>query len=56
VDILLVSQNQGKVERGTAERVVAEIRSAIADGRLSRKSVSAALDRVRKFRARLLIP
>src|SRR5438094_125993 len=40
VDILLVSQNQGKVERGTAERVVAEIRSAIADGRLSRKSVS----------------
>src|SRR6266571_4620880 len=56
VDILLVSQNQGKVERGTAERVVAEIRSAIADGRLSRKSVSAALDRVRKFRNRLLIP
>ncbi len=56
VDILLISQNQGKVERGTAERVVAEIRSAIADGRLSRKSVSAALERVRTFRNRLLIP
>jgi beta-N-acetylhexosaminidase len=53
VDILLISQNQGTVERGTAERVVAEIRNALADGRLSRKSVSAALERVRKFRNRL---
>jgi beta-glucosidase-like glycosyl hydrolase len=53
VDILLISQNQGKVERGTAERVVAEIRNALADGRLSRKSVSAALERVRTFRNRL---
>ena len=53
VDILLISQNQGTVERGTAERVVAEIRNAMADGRLSRKSVSAALERVRKFRNRL---
>jgi beta-N-acetylhexosaminidase len=53
VDILLISQNQGTVERGTAERVVAEIRNAIADGRLSRTSVSIALERVRKFRSRL---
>lgn len=53
VDVLLVSQNQGRYEQGAAERVVAAIHRAIKDGRLSRKAVQAALDRVQALRGRL---
>ena len=54
VDVLLISQNTAApatVPRA-AERAVAAVRRALADGRLSRKSVRAALDRVEAFRAR----
>ena len=53
VDMLLISQNQGRVERGAAERVIAAIRSAIADGRLSPKALAAAVERVRALRSRI---
>ena len=55
VDVLLISQNTTSVAREprVAERVVAAIRRALADGRLSRKAVRAALSRVESFRARL---
>ena len=53
VDVLLVSQNQGRYEQGAAARVVAAIQSAIKEGRLSRKAVQAALDRVEAFRRRI---
>jgi hypothetical protein len=51
--MLLISQNQGRVERGAAERVIAAIRSAIADGRLSPKALAAAVERVRALRSRI---
>jgi beta-N-acetylhexosaminidase len=50
VDVLLVSQNQGRYEQGAAARVGAAIQSAIKEGRLSRKAVQAALARVEAFR------
>ena len=53
VDVLLISQNQGSAERGGAERVVAAIRQAMADGRLSPKAVAASIERVRSFRSRI---
>jgi beta-N-acetylhexosaminidase len=53
VDMLLISQNQGRVERGAAERVIAAIRGAIADGRLSPKALAAAVQRVRALRSRI---
>jgi beta-glucosidase-like glycosyl hydrolase len=53
VDMLLISQNQGRVERGAAERVLAAIRSAIADGRLSPKALAASVERVRVLRSRI---
>jgi len=53
VDVLLVSQNQGRYEQGAAARVGAAIQSAIKEGRLSRKTVQAALDRVEAFRRRI---
>ncbi len=53
VDVLLVSQNQGRYEQGAAARVGAAIQSAIKEGRLSRKAVEAALDRVEAFRRRI---
>ncbi len=53
VDVLLVSQNQGHYEQSAAERVVAAIHRAIEDGRLSRKAVQAAVDRVAALRSRL---
>jgi len=53
VDMLLISQNQGRAERGGAERVVAAIRQAMADGRLSPKAVAASIERVRSFRGRI---
>jgi len=54
VDVLLISQNtaSARVEPRAAERAVAAVRRALADGRLSRKAVRAALDRVEAFRAR----
>ena len=56
VDMLLISQNQGKVERGAAERVIAGIRHAIANGRLSPKALSASIERVRALRSRIAPP
>jgi len=56
VDVLLVSQNQGRYEQGAAARVGAAIQSAIKEGRLSRKAVQAALDRVEAFRRRISSP
>jgi beta-N-acetylhexosaminidase len=53
VDMLLISQNQGKVERGAAERVIAGIRQAIRDGRLSTRKLAASIERVRALRNRI---
>ncbi len=53
VDVLLISQNQGSVERGAAQRVVTEIHRALADGRLSPKAVAAAIERVRALKSRI---
>jgi beta-N-acetylhexosaminidase len=53
VDMLLISQNQGKVERAAAERVIAAIRQALADGRLSPKALAASIQRVRALRSRI---
>jgi beta-N-acetylhexosaminidase len=53
VDVLLVSQNQGRYEPSAAERIVAAIHRAIREGRLSRKAVQAALDRVAILRSRI---
>jgi beta-N-acetylhexosaminidase len=53
VDMLLISQNQGRVERGAAERVIAAIRGAIAAGRLSPKALAGAVERVRALRSRI---
>ena len=53
VDMLLISQNQGWVERGTAERVIAGIRQAIGDGRLSPKALALSIERVRALRGRI---
>ena len=53
VDMLLISQNQGRVERGAAERVIAAIRGAIANGRLSPKALAGAVERVRALRSRI---
>ena len=53
VDMLLISQNQGKVERGAAERVIAGIRQALRDGRLSPKALAVSIERVRALRSRI---
>ena len=53
VDMLLISQNQGKVERGAAERVNAGIRQALRDGRLSPTALSVSIERVRALRGRI---
>jgi beta-N-acetylhexosaminidase len=53
VDMLLISQNQGRVERGAAERVIAAIRSAVTEGRLSSKSLVTSIQRVRALRSRI---
>ena len=53
VDMLLISQNQGRVERGAAERVIAGIRQALRDGRLSPKSLAVSIERVRALRSRI---
>lgn len=53
VDMLLISQNQGKVVRGAAERVIAGIRQALRDGRLSPKSLAVSIERIRALRSRI---
>jgi len=53
VDVLLISQNTGKIDDRAAERVVAAITRAIADGKLSESTVQAAVARVDTLRARL---
>jgi beta-N-acetylhexosaminidase len=53
VDVLLVSQNTKKGEAFAAERIVAAIHRAVADGGLSRSRVSSALEHVRALRSRL---
>lgn len=53
VDMLLISQNQGTVERGAAERVIAAIRQGLGDGRLSPKALAASIERVRALRGRI---
>jgi hypothetical protein len=51
--MLLISQNQGKVERGAAERVIAGIRQALRDGRLSPNALAVSIERVRALRSRI---
>jgi beta-N-acetylhexosaminidase len=53
VDVLLISQNTGRVDDRAAERVVAAITRAIADGTLGEAAVTAAVHRVDLLRARL---
>ena len=53
VDVLLISQNMGRVDDRAAERVVAAITRAIAEGRLSESAVTAAVARVDTLRSRL---
>ena len=53
VDVLLISQNTGRVDDRAAERVVAAITRAIAEGRLSESAVTTAVHRVDLLRARL---
>ena len=53
VDMLLISQNQGTVVRGAAERVIAGIRQALREGRLSPKALAVSIDRVRALRDRI---
>jgi len=53
VDVLLVSQNQGRFEQGAAERVVAAIHKAVKDGRLSPKGLAVSIERVRQLRSRI---
>jgi len=53
VDVMLISQNMGRVDDRAAERVVAAITRAIAEGRLSESQITAAVHRVDTLRARL---
>jgi beta-N-acetylhexosaminidase len=53
VDVLLISQNTGRIDDRAAERAVAAITRAIAEGRLSESAVQAAVARVDALRARL---
>jgi beta-N-acetylhexosaminidase len=53
VDVLLISQNTGRIDDRAAERAVAAITGAIAEGRLSESAVQAAVARVDALRARL---
>ncbi len=53
VDVLLISQNMMRGEPRAAERVVAAVDRALADGWLSRSRVAAALDHVAALRGRI---
>ncbi len=54
VDVLLISQNTGPIDDRAAERVVAAVTRAIAQGRLSESAVTDAVKRVDSLRARLV--
>jgi beta-N-acetylhexosaminidase len=53
VDVLLISQNALGAGPGAAERVVAAVERALAEGRLSRRALAAATARVDALRTRL---
>ncbi len=53
VDVLLIAQNSTRAEPGAAERAVAAIQRALADGWLSRARVEAALAHIAALRSRL---
>jgi beta-N-acetylhexosaminidase len=53
VDVLLIAQNSTKGVPDAAERVVAAVDRAVADGWLSRSRVAAALDHVAALRSRI---
>jgi beta-N-acetylhexosaminidase len=53
VDVLLISQNTGRIDDRAAERVVAAITRAIAAGKLSESTVTGAVARVDALRSRL---
>ncbi len=53
VDVLLISQNTGRIDDRAAERVVVAITRAIADGRLGESAVTSAVRRVDLLRSRL---
>ncbi len=53
VDLLLLSRNTLAPDRNAADRVIAAIRQALADGRLSPEQVETALSRIQRFRGRL---
>ncbi len=53
VDVLLISQNTGRIDDRAAERVVAAIARAIATGTLSESQITRAVARVDALRARL---
>jgi len=56
VDLLLVSENTVKREPRAAQRVIGAIQRALDEGRLTRKTVQAALTRVGALRARVFVP
>jgi beta-N-acetylhexosaminidase len=53
VDVLLISQNTGRIDDRAAERLVAAITRAIVEGKLSESTVTDAVKRVDALRARL---
>ncbi len=53
VDVLLISQNTGRIDDRAAERVVAAITRAIVEGKVSESTVTDAVKRVDALRARL---
>ena len=53
VDVLLISQNAGRIDDHAAERVVAAITRAIATGALSESQITRAVARVDALRSRL---
>ena len=53
VDILLIADNNARREPRAAVRVVAAVRRAVAEGRLRRSAVEAALDRIAGLRVRM---
>jgi beta-N-acetylhexosaminidase len=53
VDVLVISQDTGRIDDRAAERVVAAVTRAIAEGRLSESTVQAAVARVDALRTRL---
>jgi len=52
-ELLLVGFGGTQVEGGAAERVIAGIRQALRDGRLSPKALAMSIERVRALRSRI---